>query len=141
MNINGLKESIYMSCYICFEPTKEKSPCTCTANVHELCLKSWRYQHPRNMKHCTICRSEYTNYPIYLYLLRISSFSSIFTMLIMFSRWVLKAPLLVDNVLSVLLFLHIILRWYISRIENSLLTETYEARNRRLTNIRRRRIH
>lgn len=42
------------ACYICFDVTKEYSPCACKANVHKKCLYTW--VHHSKVMHCTICR-------------------------------------------------------------------------------------
>ena len=43
-----------MECYICTEPTTEKSPCECQAAVHIKCLE--KFVNETNKPECTICR-------------------------------------------------------------------------------------
>lgn len=44
-----------MICYICLEPTRERSPCQCRAPAHRSCLRVWRRDH----RVCGICRCVY----------------------------------------------------------------------------------
>ena len=45
-------------CYICTEPTEEKSPCVCGAHVHMKCLVEWIEKNDNKRYTCSICHSE-----------------------------------------------------------------------------------
>jgi len=47
-----------MECYICTEPTEEKSPCVCGAHVHMKCLLQWIEKNDNRRYTCSICHSE-----------------------------------------------------------------------------------
>ena len=42
-------------CYVCYEPSSQKSPCDCQKAIHPKCLYSMQKQMPH--EHCTICKT------------------------------------------------------------------------------------
>lgn len=53
-----LEKEVLTECYICTEPTDEKSPCVCKANVHMKCLIEWIEKNDNKRYTCSICHSE-----------------------------------------------------------------------------------
>ena len=44
-----------VDCYVCLEPTNERSPCECQAYVHRKCLRGME------KSFCTICKGSFTD--------------------------------------------------------------------------------
>ena len=53
-----LEKDVLTECYICTEPTEEKSPCVCGAHVHMKCLVEWIEKNDNKRYTCSICHSE-----------------------------------------------------------------------------------
>lgn len=53
-----LEKDIETECYICTEPTEEKSPCVCGAHVHMKCLVEWIEKNDNKRYTCSICHSD-----------------------------------------------------------------------------------
>lgn len=45
-------------CYICTDPTEERSPCTCKAPVHMKCLLQWVKKNDNMGINCSICHTQ-----------------------------------------------------------------------------------